>query len=88
MSLQLEDLSIQDQDEIRRILSLGELVAKDEEIAHIHARREYLSESLLSAFVPRFHELDLFGYPKPIEVEAVLEEVAEVVEPVSKKKKK
>lgn len=75
MALQIEDLSVQDQDEIKRILSLGEIIAKDEEVIHLHARRDYLSKSLLKPFVPRFQELDLVDYPKPIKMTEIAEEI-------------
>jgi hypothetical protein len=75
MALQIENLRQEDQDEIRRILSLGELVAKDEEIIHLHARREYLSKGILKPFESRFQELDLADYPKPVSVKEIAEEV-------------
>jgi hypothetical protein len=75
MALQIEDLGKQDQDEIKRILSLGELVAKDEEVIHLHARRDYISKSLLKPFVSRFQELDLADYPKPVSTKEIAEEV-------------
>ena len=77
MSLQIEDLSQQDQNEIRRILSLGELVAKDEEVTHLHARREYLSKSLLKPFVSRFQELELADYPRKLTAREIADEVKE-----------
>lgn len=68
MSLQIKDLKQSDQEEIKRILSLGELVAKDEEVLHLYARRDYLSKNMLQPFISRFEELNLAGYEKKEEV--------------------
>jgi len=75
MAAQIEDLRKEDQDEIRRILSLGEIVAKDEEVLHLYARRDYLSKALLKPFVSRLQTLDLPEYPKPVSAKEIAEEI-------------
>jgi hypothetical protein len=75
MALQIEDLRKGDQDEIRRILSLGEIVAKDEEVIHLHARRGYLSKGILKPFESRFQELELADYPRKLTAKEIADEV-------------
>ena len=75
MGLNIEDLRKEDQDEIRRVLNIGEIYAKDEDVLILHARREYLSTTLLKPFVARFRELDLPDYPKPVSAKEIAEEI-------------
>lgn len=70
----LESLPQSDQDEIKRIITSEITTLSEEEVRHIHGRRDYLSSSMLKNIAPRFKEFNLFGY------ETVKEKVEEKVD--------
>jgi hypothetical protein len=58
----LENLPQSDQDEIKRIITSEMTTLSEEEVRYIHARRDYLSASMIKNIAPRFREYNLFGY--------------------------
>ena len=58
----LENLPQSDQDEIKRIITSEMTTLSEEEVRYIHARRDYLSASMIKNIAPRFREFNLFGY--------------------------
>lgn len=75
MSLTLNQLKVEDQEIIRDIIALPDGVATEAQIRIIHARRDYLSSSILKPFVARFRELDLADYPTKVSAKEIAKEV-------------